>query len=342
MNRWLYCFTAVLLLVCGCSSGSAVPAPSPASATPGVSPATSLLQETLTVSGSDSLSGFTATSGLLPHHMISIGPDAELNADSLSLDKVDNGAVAVSDDSLYTGSEALIFTDRSVLRITNSMISGTAPYAHALFLGNQSSCFMDRSVLVTTDVGQAAVAVFDASNVEMTDCILAATGDGASCLMLMDSRAYAEKAELTVRDSRTSFSVSLKSSSLSLANSTVSGNMQYTDLNTLDCTDSAVTGELFAESSESELALSLKNGSVLTGCSYDDSLMSLHVSLDASSSWVLTEDSFVARFEDDDQSLSNLISNGFSLYYNSEYEGNEWLSGRTLSLPGGGYLIPLI
>ncbi len=342
MNRWFYCVFAALLFVYGCSAGTAVPVQEQSTAAPAASPATSLLQNTLSFTHSDSLSSFTATAGLLPHHILSVGPDVTLDADNLSLDKVNNEAFEISDDSLYTGSEALIYSDSSVIRLKNSMISGTAPYSHALFLGNRSTCSMDHSILVTTDIGQAAVAVSDNSSLEMTDCILASTGEGASCLLLMDSNASADKTEFTVRDSQTSFSVSLENSSLTLSGSTISGNLQYAGLNTVACSDSGITAELFAENSDAELTLSLTEGSVLTGCSYDDSAMSLHVSLDESSSWVLTEDSFVAGFHDADQNLSNIMSNGFSLYYNSEHEGNEWLSSRTFSLPGGGYLIPLI
>ena len=180
MKRYCCWFLAALLFACGCSSGPrASGTQETVSAFPSASPPTSLLQETLTFSSSDSVSGFTATSGLLPHHILSVGPGVTLDADALSLDKVNNEMFEISDDTLYTGNEALIYTDGSVLRLNSSMISGTAPYAHALCLDNGSVCDMDRSILVTTDTGQAAVAVFDASSIRMTGCILASTGDGA-------------------------------------------------------------------------------------------------------------------------------------------------------------------
>ncbi|MBR0444808.1 MAG: hypothetical protein IJK14_05480 [Clostridia bacterium] len=343
MNRFLYGMMASLLLACGCSSGmSTGQSETPPAVSPSVSPATSLIQDTLSFSESDTLSGFTASSGLLPHHILSVEPGVTLDADGLSLDKVNNEATEITDDALYTGSEAMIFTDNSIIRLNNSMISGTAPYAHALWLGNQSTCSMQHTILVTTDIGQAAVAAFDGSSLDMTDCILASTGDGAFCLMLLNSHAFAAKSEFTVRDSQTSYSVSLGNSVLSLSDSNLSGNIQYSDPCSVSCSNSALTAELFAEGSDAELSLSLISGSVLTGRSYDDSALSLNISLDESSTWNLTEDSFVAEFHDADQSLSNIISNGYSLYYNSEYEGNEWLSNRTFSLPGGGYLIPLI
>ena len=343
MKRLNYLLFAALLFLCSCSSGqTASQAQTVPAVSPSASPATSLLQEALVFSESDSLSGFTASSGLVPHHIISVNPGVTLEADMLSLDKVNNEVLEIPDDALYTGSEALIYADNSIIRLNNSLISGTAPYAHTLCLDNESTCDMNHSILVTTDIGQAAVAAFAASSLGMTDCTLASTGDGASCLMLLNSRASAEKTEFTVRDSQASFSVSLTGSELTLSNSNVSGNIQYAGINSVTCTNSEITAELFSEGNDAELSLSLTSGSKLTGCSYDDSTMSLHVSLDDSSSWALTEDSFVAGFRDADESLSNIISNGFSLYYNSEHEGNEWLSSRTLALPGGGYLIPLI
>ena len=128
MKRLNYLLFAALLFLCSCSSGqTASQAQTAPAVSPSASPATSLLQEALVFSESDSLSGFTASSGLVPHHIISVNPGVTLEADMLSLDKVNNEVLEIPDDALYTGSEALIYADNSIIRLNNSLISGTAP-----------------------------------------------------------------------------------------------------------------------------------------------------------------------------------------------------------------------
>ena len=45
---------------------------------------------------------------------------------------------------------------------------------------------------------------------------------------------------------------------------------------------------------------------------------------------------------DTDATLSNILSGGFTVYYDSSAEGNAWLEGKTHQLPQGGFLAPRI
>lgn len=68
---------------------------------------------------------------------------------------------------------------------------------------------------------------------------------------------------------------------------------------------------------------------------------SVSVALDASSKWIVTGDSVVGNFTNEDASLTNVESAGFEVVYDASAEGNAWLNGSTYELTGGGSLRPL-
>ncbi|OJD32089.1 uncharacterized protein BKCO1_4100031 [Diplodia corticola] len=68
---------------------------------------------------------------------------------------------------------------------------------------------------------------------------------------------------------------------------------------------------------------------------------SVDVALDATSRWVVTGDSVVGNFTDEDEGLANVVSAGFAVRYDASAEGNAWLNGSTFALEGGGSLMPV-
>lgn len=109
----------------------------------------------------------------------------------------------------------------------------------------------------------------------------------------------------------------------------------------LQCRYQALTGALLA-SDAAEIELSLQNNSTYTGSFDADERMYLTLRLDETSRWFVTGDSYVEVLADADSALTNIESNGFTVYYNSENEANAWLGSRPYALPGDGYLSPLI
>ena len=67
---------------------------------------------------------------------------------------------------------------------------------------------------------------------------------------------------------------------------------------------------------------------------------SVTVSLDGTSAWTLTGDSYVSILKNDLEDNSNIISNGYTIYYDAENEENAWLGGETISLKDGGVIRP--
>lgn len=91
----------------------------------------------------------------------------------------------------------------------------------------------------------------------------------------------------------------------------------------------------------STVALNLTERSSFKGCiNTGNSAKSASVQLDKSSTWTLTDDSYVSAIANKDTTCSNIKSNGFTIYYDKANAANKWLDGKTLSLSGGGKLTP--
>ena len=103
-----------------------------------------------------------------------------------------------------------------------------------------------------------------------------------------------------------------------------------------------LTGDVEADNI-SLLTLTLQNGSSIEGAiNSANTAKSVNLTLDASSSWTLTADSYLTCLSDtagiSGTSVSNISGNGHTVYYNSS--ACSTLGGQTYTLDGGGYLKP--
>lgn len=62
--------------------------------------------------------------------------------------------------------------------------------------------------------------------------------------------------------------------------------------------------------------------------------------LDSATILDLKKDSYFTSLTDADSSLSNINSNGHNIYYDVNNSANAWIGGKTITLSGGGKLIP--
>ncbi|KAJ5726020.1 uncharacterized protein N7483_007377 [Penicillium malachiteum] len=109
---------------------------------------------------------------------------------------------------------------------------------------------------------------------------------------------------------------------------------------TITVSDSDLTGDLVAYNGSS-ISWSLENYSSWTGCAYSGyGSANFSITLDSTSIWTLTKDTVVKHFKNGDTSLTNIHSEGHSLYYDSSATSNKWLKGTTKKMQGGGYLKP--
>ncbi|WP_370773327.1 hypothetical protein [Faecalibacillus intestinalis] len=70
-----------------------------------------------------------------------------------------------------------------------------------------------------------------------------------------------------------------------------------------------------------------------------NSAKEVNLSLDSSSKWIVTEDSYVTTLTLENNDLSLIEDHGYTIYYNAS--ANSWLNGQTITLSNGGTLTPI-
>jgi hypothetical protein len=110
---------------------------------------------------------------------------------------------------------------------------------------------------------------------------------------------------------------------------------------TFNIEESQLSGDLVAYNGSS-INWSLKSHSSWTGAGYVGFGEGFfNVDLDSTSTWTLTADTILQNFTSEDVSLSNIMSGGHNIYYNSTAHGSIWLNGSTIALRGGGSALPI-
>lgn len=109
---------------------------------------------------------------------------------------------------------------------------------------------------------------------------------------------------------------------------------------TVSVSESHLNGDLVAYNGSS-VSWSLTRYSTWTGSVYSGYGVSYFgISLDKTSTWVLTTDAYLQNFTNADLTNKNVKSRGHTIFYNSSSSSNVWLNSQTLSLPDGGQLRP--
>lgn len=110
---------------------------------------------------------------------------------------------------------------------------------------------------------------------------------------------------------------------------------------TVKVSESELEGDLVAYN-ESSITFALSSYSSWTGMAKSGyGKAYFDVSLDKTSKWTMTGDTTVQNLTDQDTELSNIYSQGHTLYYNSSAVLSKWLKGKTISLSGGGKATPI-
>jgi hypothetical protein len=111
----------------------------------------------------------------------------------------------------------------------------------------------------------------------------------------------------------------------------------------LTAEEQVLTGDLVADSLSS-LSVTLQNNSSLTGAiNSENTAKSANLTLDASSTWIVTGDSYLTCLTISGgvsgDAITNLIGNGHTVYYDAS--ACPELGGQTYTLGNGGFLKPL-
>ncbi len=163
---------------------------------------------------------------------------------------------------------------------------------------------------------------------------LAYTGSNGALFYAADSEG---KIELSDAELSTASGTLIKA--VALANDKYSTGGELT----LRAENQTLSGDIVADAASS-VTLELVNGSNLIGAiSTSNEGRVVNLTLDESSTWTVTADSYLTKLNDEDgisdTEVSNITGNGFTVYYNKN--ANVYLRGRIYELSGGGYLKPL-
>ena len=105
-----------------------------------------------------------------------------------------------------------------------------------------------------------------------------------------------------------------------------------------------MSGDLVADKISS-INLTLQSGSSWTGAIDNaNTAKAVSITLDVTSKWTLTADSYVTALSDasgiSGGTVTNIVGNGHAVYYDAGNSANSALGGRAYTLSGGGYLKP--
>ena len=109
---------------------------------------------------------------------------------------------------------------------------------------------------------------------------------------------------------------------------------------TFTADNETLPGDIVADNI-STITTTLQNGTTLTGSiNANNTAKSISLSLDSTSRWDVTGDSYLTTLTDSDNTLSNIRDNDHTIYYDSSNTANSWLGGKTITLANGGKLTP--
>ena len=106
----------------------------------------------------------------------------------------------------------------------------------------------------------------------------------------------------------------------------------------MNATNQTLSGNISVDNI-STTSFILKNSTLIGTINSENSAKEVNLSLDSSSKWIVTEDSYVTTLTLENNDLSLIEDHGYTIYYNAS--ANSWLNGQTITLSNGGTLTPI-
>jgi hypothetical protein len=229
--------------------------------------------------------------------------------------------------------------------ITVTSTTFTSSGAEAAVIEGGNSITLTGASLTSSKAGKWGVMIYQSMSGD-------AQGTSGSFTMTGGSLAYTASDGPLFYVTNSTAVILLKGVNLTAASGTLvkaaSGNWGNTASNggtvLLTADGQTLTGNLAADSISS-ITLTLQNNSTLTGAiNPDHTAKAANLTLEAGSSWTVTEDSYLSAFSDasgiSGSTITNITGNGHTIYYDTSLASNSSLSGNTYKLTGGGILQP--
>ena len=107
---------------------------------------------------------------------------------------------------------------------------------------------------------------------------------------------------------------------------------------TFNATNQTLNGNISVDNI-STASFILKSSTLTSTINSENNAKEVNLSLDSSSKWVVTGDSYVTTLTLENNDLSLIEDNGHTIYYDAS--ANSWLNGQTITLSNGGTLTPM-
>ena len=107
---------------------------------------------------------------------------------------------------------------------------------------------------------------------------------------------------------------------------------------TLNTTNQTLNGNISIDNI-STASFVLKSSTLTSTINSENNAKEVNLSLDSSSKWIVTGDSYVTTLTLENNDLSLIEDHGYTIYYDAST--NSWLNGQTITLSNGGTLTPI-
>lgn len=107
---------------------------------------------------------------------------------------------------------------------------------------------------------------------------------------------------------------------------------------TFNATNQTLNGNISVDNI-STASFVLKGSTLTSTINSENKAKEVNLSLDSSSKWVVTGDSYITTLTLENNDLSLIEDNGHTIYYDAS--ANSWLNGQTITLSNGGTLTPM-
>lgn len=314
------------------------------------------------VSDSQELSNKTLSATSSDESAIVVNDGGSLNATGLTISKsgdssntensefyglnaavlVQKGSEATIKDTTIktsaTGANAIFSTgENATLNISNTKITTTGDSSRGLDATYGGTINANKVTITTSGQHCAAVATDRGEGtVAVKNSILNTNGKGSPCvystgtISVSDSKGTATNSSCAVIEGKNS--ITLNNTKL-----TSYGIGRVDD--GIDNCGVMIYQSMSGDANEGTGTFSATDSTLTSTINNENKAKEVDISLDSSSKWIVTGDSYVTTLTLENNDLSLIEDHGYTIYYDSS--ASSWLNGQTITLSYGGTLTPI-
>lgn len=268
-----------------------------------------------------------------------------------------------------TGANAIFSTgENAIINVSNTKITTTGDSSRGLDATYGGTINANKVTITTSGQHCAAVATDRGEGtVTVKNSTLNTNGKGSPCvystgtISVSNSKGTATDSTLTISKkskvyetspmffiTNTDAVINLENTKLNYGSNqlvTVSGNdgewgSQGSNGGnlTFNATNQTLNGNISVDNI-STASFVLKSSTLTSTINSENNAKEVNLSLDSSSKWIVTGDSYVTTLTLENNDLSLIEDNGHTIYYDAS--ANSWLNGQTITLSNGGTLTPM-